>query len=151
MVNHNEIVSLGVIIYIDEQTDFEVFRKLASAIGVRPNKLKIIAFTSKKKSDINSWDVCFNLKDFGWGGKIKNAELQEFLDTPFDALISYYSESVLELKLMTAKSKASFKIGILQTDNRLNDLIIKTNLKQFDVFQAELIKYLKIFNKINNE
>ncbi len=150
VVSHSKIVSLGIIIYADEQPDFEIFRKLATAIGVRPNKLKIIAFTSKKKGDINSWDVCFNPKDFGWNGKIKNTELQEFLESPFEAVISYYYHSILELKLITAKSKAHFKIGILQTDNRLNDLIIKTSLKQFDVFQAELIKYLKIFNKIND-
>jgi len=150
-VNNGKIISLGIIINIDEQDDFEVFRKLANAVKVRPNKLKIIAFTSNRKDDINSWDVCFNPKDFGWSGKIKNAELQEFLDTPFDALLSYYSQDVLELKLMTAESKAKFKIGILQTDNRLNDLIIKTNLKQFNLFQTELVKYLNIFNKINNE
>ena len=57
----------------------------------------------------------------------------------------------LELKLLTGTSKAQFKIGILQSDARLNDLIIKTNLKEFDVFKAELHKYLNILNKIKNE
>ena len=151
LLNEKKIISLGVILNVDEFDDFETFRRLATAIGVRPNKIKIIAFTSSKKADMNSWDVCFNPKDFGWYGKIKNDELQEFLETPFDALISYYTQDVLELKLMTGASQAKFKIGILQSDNRLNDLIIKTNLKQFQVFQKEVIKYLNIFNKIDNE
>ena len=151
LLNEKKIVSLGVVLNIDEVNDFETFRRLANAIKVKPNKLKIIAFTSHKKDELNSWDVCFNPKDFGWSGKIKSIELQEFLDTPFDALISYYTEEVLELKLITAASQAKFKIGILQSDNRLNDLIIKTSLKQFNIFQKELIKYLNIFNKINNE
>jgi len=151
LLNEKKIVSLGVILNVDEFADFETFRQLATAMGVRPNKLKIIAFTSNRKDDINSWDVCFNPKDFGWRGKIKNIELQEFIETPFDALISYYTQEVLELKLITVASHAKFKIGILQSDNRLNDLIIKTNLKQFHVFKKELIKYLNIFNKIDNE
>ena len=70
------------------------------------------------------------------------------MDVPFDILISYFEKDVLELKLMTAKSKAKFKIGILQTDERLNDLIIKTSLKQFELFKKEVFKYLSILNKI---
>ena len=147
----NKIDSLGIILNIDEANDLELLKTLATNMRVRPNKLNVIAFTSNKTETTYSWDVCFNPKDFGWNGKIKNIELQSFLDTKFDALISYYSEDILELKMLTAKSKAKFKIGILQTDKRLNDLIIKTNLKEFKVFKNEILKYLHIFNKIKNE
>ncbi len=147
-IDDSRINSLGVILNIDEIDDFELFRKLADDIKVRPNKLKIIAFSTNKKEKLNAWDVCFNPSDFGWKGQIKNIELQTFLDTKFDALISYYTNEQLELKLLTALSQAQLKVGILQTDIRLNDLIIKTNLKEFNVFKAELYKYLTILNKI---
>nr|WP_245750644.1 hypothetical protein [Algibacter pectinivorans] len=147
-VNNSEVVSLGVIINVDEFDDFEVFDKLADYIKIRPNRMKIIAFSSGKKESLLSWDDCYNPKDFGWKGAIKNAELQTFLNKEFDVLISYYEKEILELKLITAESKAKFKIGILQTDERLNDLIIKTNLKQFDLFKEEVFKYLTILKKI---
>lgn len=147
-VSDDKLKSLGIIFNIDEIHDFESFRKLSDFLKVRPNKLKIIAFTESNKNDVHAWDECFNLKDFGWSGKIKNSDLQTFLDVPFDILISYYGKDILELKLITAKSKAKFKIGILQTDERLNDLIIKTSLKQFDLFKKEVFKYLSILNKI---
>ncbi|MDG1729079.1 MAG: hypothetical protein P8K68_12855 [Algibacter sp.] len=147
-VNNNRVISLGVILNIDEIDDFEAFRKLAEYIKVRPNKLKIIAYSPSKKNDLNSWDECYNPKDFGWKGIIKNIELQSFIDTEFDVLISYYEKEILELKLITAQSKSKFKIGILQSDERLNDLIIKTNLKQFNLFKEEVFKYLNIFKKI---
>ncbi len=150
-VADSKIESLGVILNIDEVDDFELFRDLATHIKVHPNKLKVIAFSANKKEKSNSWDVCFNPNDFGWNGTIKNIELQSFLDTKFDALISYYETEELELKLLTAQSKAQFKIGILQTDTRLNDLIIKTDLKVFNIFKTELYKYLTILNKIKNE
>ncbi|ULC60635.1 hypothetical protein MBM09_06485 [Flaviramulus sp. BrNp1-15] len=147
-VTDNKVESLGVILNVDEVDDFELFRKLADDLKVLPNRLKIIAFSEGKKEDLLSWDECYNLKDFGWRGAIKNTELQSFLNKDFDVLISYYQKEILELKLITAQSKAKLKIGILQTDERVNDLIIKTDLKQFEVFKTEVLKYLTILNKI---
>lgn len=147
-VDDSRVESLGVILNVDEFEDFSIFEDLAELIKVRANRLKIIAFSVDKKDNINAWDVCFTPKDFGWKGVIKNIELQSFLDEKFDALISYYTDEKLELKMLTVMSKAQFKIGILQTDSRLNDLIIKTGLKEFDVFKNEVFKYLTILNKI---
>lgn len=147
-VSDNKIKSLGVILNIDELSDFELFRELGNLIKVHPNNLKIIAYSSNEKGNFNSWDVCFNPKDFGWKGLIKNPELQYFVDKKFDALISYYTADELELKMITAVSKAELKIGILQTDEQINDLIIKTNFKEFSLFKQELFKYLTILNKI---
>tara|TARA_R110000868_G_scaffold3348_1_gene21754 strand:+ start:1046 stop:1564 length:519 start_codon:yes stop_codon:yes gene_type:complete len=147
-VSDNKIESLGVILNVDEKTDLELFGKLAEDLKIHPNKLKIITFSENVKDDINSWDNCYNPKDFGWKGRIKNIELQLFLDLELDALISYYEKEILELKLITASSNAKMKIGIFQNDERINDLIIKTKLKEFDVFKTELFKYLTILNKI---
>lgn len=147
-IDDSKINSLGVILNIDEIDDLELFRNLADYLKVRPNKLKMITFSMDVKERTNFWDTCFTPKDFGWKGQIKNIELKSFLETNFDALISYYVSEDLELKLLTALSKAQLKVGILQTDKRLNDLIIKTNLKEFDVFKAELFKYLTILKKI---
>lgn len=147
-ISGNKVESMGVIINIDEINDFESFRLMADYGEIRPNKLKIIAFSENKKDDLLSWDNCYNPKDFGWKGAIKNPELDTFLKTKFDVLISYYEKEILELKLITTLSKAELRVGILQTDERINDLIIKTKLKEFDVFKEELFKYLTILNKI---
>ena len=52
--------------------------------------------------------------------------------------------------MITAMSKARFKIGLLQSDQRLNDLIIKTKISEFDLFKEELKKYLDTFNKLKH-
>ena len=150
-INDSKVESLGVIMHIDEIDDFDLFRSLALGLNIRPKNLKVIGFSNGNKEVHNSWDMCFDPKDFGWGGRIKNAELQTFLNTEFDVLISYYAKGQLELKLLTVLSQAKFKIGVLQTDERLNDLIIKSNIFEFNVFKDELIKYLTILNKIKNE
>lgn len=142
---------LGIVFNTDENIDLEWFNSLAAYINIKPNNMEIIAFSLGGKDNLNTWDDCYSPKDFGWSGRIKNPGLQAFLNTEFDVLISYYDKDILELKLITAKSKAKFKIGIFQNDERLNDLIIKTNLKAFDLFKTETFKYLKILNKIKNE
>ncbi|MFB9057890.1 DUF6913 domain-containing protein [Mariniflexile ostreae] len=150
-VGDSKIQSLGVILSADEYVDFESFAALANGLNIHQNQLKIIAYSAKNNAEFSAWKLYCEPKDFGWSGTIKNVELKTFLDTGFDALISYYTHEDLQLKLMTALSKAKFKIGIMQTDIRLNDLIIKTNVEAFEIFKDELLKYLMILNKIKNE
>jgi len=146
---NESINSVGIILSLDEYHDNETFKTLLKEIGVNQNSIKIITFISdEKESDVNSWDSCFIQKDIGWKAKINNAELQRFVDTKFDLLISYYNDDNLCLNLVTAISKSNFKVGISNYDSRLNDLIISVKSKEIKVFKTEFIKYLKILNKI---
>jgi len=125
-----------------------MFRELAKDLKVNPNKIKIIAFTEDEKSVETSRELLYSKKQIGWNAKIKNPELQQFIDSNFDALLCFYNEEVIELNLVTALSKANFKIGLSGIDERLYNFIIDTNSKSFNIFTEELKKYLSIFNKI---
>lgn len=142
-----KVKSLGVIFNVDEKDDFDRFKTLASDLEIKENKINIIGFTKDEKREVGMWDTVYNPKDFGWKDIIKNQDLQHFINTEFDLLVSYYTDECTELKLITATSKAQFKAGILQTDERFNDLIIKTPINDIKSFTNELIKYLKILNK----
>ena len=50
--------------------------------------------------------------------------------------------------IITAKSKANFKIGISNKDQRLHDFIINIKSSFIDIFKVELEKYLKGLKKI---
>jgi hypothetical protein len=63
-------------------------------------------------------------------------------------LISYYKTNQLELNLVTARSKANFKIGITNEDSRLHDLTIDVEPADTDIFRIELIKYLTQLNRL---
>ena len=112
------------------------------------SKIKVIAFIDDAKNANPLWDTYFNPKDFGWKGKINNVDLQSFIDTKFDVLISYYTKESLELKLITAASKANFKVGLTQEDKRMFDLMIDVKTKDIKLFKIELKKYLTVLNKI---
>lgn len=147
-VKIKRVESVGVLLNLEEFNDYDEFRYFLKSVNVLDNKIKFIAFIPDEKDALNSWDSYYNPKNFGWHGKIMNVELNEFIATKFDILISYYKKDRYELNVVTALSKANFKVGIASHDQRLNDFIIKVEPNQIKTFKKELKKYFKVLNII---
>ena len=60
-------------------------------------------------------------------------------------LFAYYKQDITLLNLMTAASKANFKVGLSGVDDRLYDLMIDVKPKRF----RYLKRIKKIFNILN--
>jgi hypothetical protein len=147
-VNSNKVKTIAVLLSASEFHEFEVFRVYFKALGLSSPKHKIIAFTLDDKLEHNKWNTHYSPKDFGWKGKIKDRDLQNFINEPYDVLICYYENELSQLKQITAASNANLKVGISKKDERLYDLIIDVSSKEIDVFKQELKKYLNILNKL---
>lgn len=147
-VNSNKISTIAVLLNASEFHEFEVFKVYFKTLGLNSPKHKVVAFTIDDKLDHNQWNTHYSPKDFGWKGKLKNSDLEAFINEPYDMLICYYKEQVLELDFITAASKANLKVGISRNDERLYDLIIDVALKDINIFKQELKKYLNILNKL---
>ncbi|MEO8772816.1 MAG: hypothetical protein ABI263_04405 [Gelidibacter sp.] len=147
-VSNKKIESVGVIIDATEFSDVEVFKTFFNELGVQLPKIQIIVFVEDEKKTERLWGNYFSKNDFGWRGSVKHTELQRFLKTEFDALVGFYKGDTLELKMVTAASKANFKIGLSDVDDRLFDFILDVGTKDLDVFKSELKKYLTILKKI---
>lgn len=147
-VNNNKVKTVAVLLNAEEYDDFEMFRQYFKQLELTSPKHKIIAFTSDDKYESSQWETYFSPKDFGWKGKINNIDLQAFIDEDYDVLVSYYKKENLFLNLITAASKANFKVGLCRDDERLYDLIIEVKPKEIKTFKTELKKYLNILNKL---
>ena len=147
-VSSKKIESVGVIIDSSDFSDAEAFKVYFNELGVQLPRIKIIVFVEDEKKTERLWGNYFSKNDFGWRGSVKHVELQTFIDTEFDALVSFYKSEALELKMVTAASKANFKIGLSGVDDRLFDFILDVSTKDFGVFKTELKKYLTILKKI---
>ena len=147
--SNKKIESVGVILNLNEFSDLENFQKFCDDLGVKRTNTKIIVFVADEKLATESlWEVTITPKDFGWKGTLKNSDLKSFVDTNFDVLISYYKENCIELNIITAQSKARFKVGLSGIDDRLYDLILDVHPKEFSLFKRELHKYLTVLNKL---
>lgn len=144
----NELQTIGVLLNFNEFNDFEAFRKLFKELELTSPKCRVAAFIEDEKEITSTWNTYFIPKNIGWNGKIESVDLETFINADFDVLISYYNQSRVELNLITVLSKAKFKIGLTNVDDRFYDLIINLKVDQFNIFKTELKKYLNILKLI---
>ncbi len=144
-----EINSLAVLIDASKSVNILSVVKLANALGVKSDRLKIMGYKEDQKEIADDQDAAYyNDKSFGVGGTIKGSSLNDFISKEYDVLINFYAESRLELDYIAAASRAKFKVGFSTIDHRINDLIIGTPSEDINLFIAELKKYLKILQII---
>jgi len=138
-------------VLIDASTSVNVLSlvKLANELGVKSDQLKVMGYKEDQKEMDAATDAAYyNDKSFGVNGSMKSSSLKEFVNMDYDVLINFYAEDKLGLNLVAAASKAKFKVGFAEIDNRINDLVIGGVPGNTNLFIAELKKYLKILEII---
>lgn len=116
--------------------------------GIQPGNIQTLSFKERLKPK-EVVDCCYyTRKDISAGGKFTKEDVNAFINTPFDMLISYYDVEKPPLALATIKSKAKFKVGFATVDTRLNNFMISTVAEKYPEFISELFKYLRILNKL---
>ena len=146
---NNKVITLGFLVDEDFFNDFEKLYAISEKMGLHHKDVKIFTFMNVKKKLPSLRQNHINNKEFSWKGIIQNQNANDYLEKPLDVLVGYYKGQNCFLDLMISKSKANFKVGFKGVDDRLYDLIIDVNPLQVNKFGEELIKYLKVLNKIN--
>ncbi|EZH72058.1 hypothetical protein ATO12_24275 [Aquimarina atlantica] len=147
--NISNLKTLAVLIDATQSINIVSLLKLANELGVKSEELKVIGYKEDQKEIIDDKDAAYyNDKSFGVNGAIKSKSLQDFVDKDFDVLINFYEKNSVELNYVAAASKAKFKVGFAEVDNRINDLIIGSTTNDTNLFISELKKYLKILQII---
>lgn len=140
--------SIGCIVNLDQFDNTNVFYDLVNEFSLQPNAVHVIGYREERDKNSPYATPIFSDRDLGWGGAIENSHAKEFLDKEYDLLINYYTSDTLLLQLMTLQTKARFNVGFGEVDKKLNDLILNTSIKDFEIFKKELRKYLFILNEI---
>jgi len=140
--------TLGFLVNEDLFQNFEMLYQYSTELGLQRKDIKIYTFKEVKKKIPTLRQNQINNKHFSWTGEILNQNAIEFLDTPFDVLVGYYSEENEFLEIMMSRSKAKFRVGFAKSDKRLLDLIIDVDPMNFERFKKEFKKYLSVLNKI---
>lgn len=148
-VSSPEVVhTVGIILDESYFVDKEQLIKELMANGIDRNNIKTLSFKERLKAK-EIMDCChYTRKDISVTGNFEKPDVAEFIDTPFDMLISYYDVGKAPLLLATITSKAKFKVGFSSVDNRLNHFMISSQAEKHTEFISELFKYLKILNKL---
>ncbi|WP_452221030.1 DUF6913 domain-containing protein [Lacinutrix salivirga] len=146
-----KIKSVAFLYVIEKEEDVKKHEALLVKFSKQFNTLNSVALDLRKKPQKELEVQTFNAKSIGWKGKVKSNTLSDFLKQDYDVLINFYTNNIVPLHVVNAKTKALIKVGLFQTEHDLNDLIIDTAIEKPDVFLAEMLKYLKILNPKHND
>lgn len=137
------IQTIGLLI---DESFFESSEALIKEItlqGIALENIKVLAYREEFKEKEAYPRPTFGKKHINWNGEITESFLNEFINSEFDLLLSYYDVENIFLMLITSKSKAKFKIGFSAVDQNLSRLMINTELGNYKLFVSELFRYLK--------
>jgi hypothetical protein len=146
---NDQLHFIGFLVDEEIKIDFEKFYEISKELGLHEKDVKIFSFSEVKTKTPTLHQNKINNKHFTWKGEIHNQNANEFLETPFDVLVGYYLSKNDYLDVMVSKSKAKFKMGFKEVDNRLFDLLIDVDPLNFNAIKKELVKYFRTLNKIN--
>ncbi len=146
-----KLKTLGVLLDARQSVDVMSVMRLADQLGVKALDLDVLGLkepkdTAKQKASNNT--NYFDEKMISSSGSFKSNSIEDFVNKPFDVLISFYAVEQKGLDLVAAKSNAKFKVGFANVDNRINDLVLGVDPNNSDQYISELKKYLKILEII---
>lgn len=148
VTSDNKVQTVGIL--VDETAFFQTValkEALIKADFLEKN-IAIIAFNANtKKNQLSNYPV-FSWEHINWSFQIQETSVLDFIQNPFDVLVSYYDTNNSFLQWITYQSKASFKVGFFSVDKRLNHVLIDTVTQNHKQFVQEFVRILHLFNKI---
>ena len=136
----------SILILVNENSKENLDQIISEKLSIDVLKTTTIVFKTVQNSDA-SFKYELVEKDFSLFGKLQNEEIKKLIQSDFDLLLNYTNDN-LYLNYLTAFSKARFKVGFKNNQHVLFDLMIDVDKENVDSFHTELVKYLKILNKI---
>lgn len=146
--SEDKIKTIGILIDESESLKRESVLTELKQYDFDLEQIKVLVFKNKIKAKEVLPEPFYSTKDITLSGNITKPEVLQFIEIPFDLLINFYDEPKASLNMIAKKSKAKFKIGFSTIDKRINHLIIHSEVDNIKEFTTEVIKYLRILNKI---
>lgn len=111
--------------------------------------IRTYSYRPFSRKDVPSFKF-FSEKDFNWKGEPKNKTFKSFINEPHDLLIGYFDKNNLYLENAVLHSKAKFKVGFANVNQKLYDMEIAESPAKIESFLTELKKYLVLLKKLKN-
>ncbi len=142
------ISSVACIVNLDEFEDAEALFALAEDLNIQKDRFSIIGCTRMPGKYEDSQIPLLSLKDFNWKLQIKGGDVKTFLDKEYDILINYFTKEKHSLLYVSTLTRAGIRFGFKRLNHQYNDVIFKIDTHNAGLFRSELLKYLKVMNKI---
>lgn len=137
-----------VAIVVDSKTEVEsrFFLDLAKDFNILEIKINLLLLDKDLQSESQHQNL-FDKKEVNFWSSFKG-NLLNFCEGDYDLLINYYNQESSIYSLISIRTNHKLSVGFSGVDSRINDLIFDFDPKDKQTFKKELLKYMKILNKI---
>lgn len=136
------------LVFVDKMSGLDdIYYNLLKLLKLKETDVLILTFEGAVW-DGNEFVHILSERDFGYYGKLKSERLKIILTNRYDLLINYSKVENLYSNILLLQCETAFRVGFAHLDDRFYDLLIDCEPGNIELFNAELIKYLKILNKI---
>lgn len=139
-----QLSQVGIVLEKGEEGSLAKMVAALNANGVKTENITVLIFDSKNSKQ-EQGDGFYKLRDFNSSGNTDKRYVLDFVNKPFDLLISYYKEDSAAMLWVTSKSKALFKTGIASVSSSVNHFNIDLDLMDGEKYIKLLFEYIKIF------
>jgi hypothetical protein len=147
-IDYAHAKSIGLLFATKSLSDREVVMKYAKTLSKQQKTVKLLAFFDDKQKNDNFTFPHFSNKEIDWALRPKDEAVQQFMQQPFDVLITVSTETSTILEYISALSKANLRVGPYTENTSAYDLMIDVS-GQHDL--NDYIKQVNFFlNKTNS-
>ncbi len=152
LVNKNRkfkmpVKKIGFIVDSELDIDYLDIVSLSENIGLKEKDIKVVSYSKTIFND-PFYKMRVSDNSINFFGNINSADANEFISYNYDLLINYFGSNKI-LSLISSRCNAKFRVGFDISNQKLNDIIFKDIYNNFEKFNNQLVKYLKILKWIN--
>lgn len=139
--------SMVVICEQEQISDLEVFKSWALQLKMKQDQLTVLCLVKDAKKEVVEGAICIDHKVVKWSGGFNDDVFKSVLELPIDLQINYHKSTSELLDFISNYMLSRLKVGYGNEENSMNDLIIKVDRKEHQLFITELKKYLSILTQ----
>lgn len=149
----DNVKTVGVVFDATNSEDFEIVKRYVVYLREHLKKVKVIGFFSTKNIPTLTYSKLeydfFSTRELNWMGTPNSVIIRNFINEEFDLLIDLNIHDHFPLKYISALSKAAFKVGKFnENDREIHDMMIDAdNTKTVKYFLRQIDTYIAMMNK----
>lgn len=133
---------VGVLFNDDVSDRYQLQQLVVSNFDIEPSQIQLLGFSRHRYDKVEQPDFVFIQKDFSLFGEPKSEVISKFINFKYQYLFNFFGQDELCLELVALLTQANLKVGLAESNERINDLSFALETKNLDFFK-ESSKYIK--------
>lgn len=133
---------IGILFNDDVSDKYQLQQLIEKNFDVDPSEINFLGFSRHRYDRVEKPGFVFIQKDFSLFGQPKSEVINNFTRHKYKLLFNFFGEEELCLEIVAQLTEAKLKVGLSESNEKINDLLLALDSKNLDFFK-ESSKYIK--------